>query len=430
MANTKSNETIGVVGLGYVGLPLAVEFAQNEHVIGFDVNSERVQQLSAGNDSTREASPEKLQQADIEYTDNPEHLKNCTALIVAVPTPVNQAKRPELTPLRKASETVGKVLQPGMLVVFESTVYPGVTEDICVPIMEEISGLKLGDFAVGYSPERINPGDKKHTLKSVIKVVSGHNRDTLERTAALYETIIDAGVHKASTIKTAEAAKVIENIQRDLNIALMNELSKIFSRAGINTDEVLEAAGTKWNFHPYHPGLVGGHCIGVDPYYMMHLAFELNMSPRVILAGRETNDSMGRYVGGKVVRELSLLGKRLLDSRVLLLGLTFKEDVPDYRNSQALDVVHHLQEFGLQVSGCDPLLSDHVISDSFNAEPVDLNNLPKADAVVIINKHSEFAENCTLDSLAELMDIPLIFDLKSLFDRNEANRKNLKYYTL
>lgn len=430
MTRAELPEEIAVVGLGYVGLPLAVTFGQKGHVVGFDTNETRIKELEKGIDRTNEADSDKLAKADIEYTTDPVKLQECSALIVAVPTPVNKAKRPELGPLCAASSTVGEILKPGMIVIFESTVYPGVTEDVCLPIMEEHSGLSREQFSIGYSPERINPGDKKHTLSSVVKVVSGDTPESLERAARLYESIIDAGVHRAPSIKTAEAAKVIENIQRDLNIALMNELSKIFSRIDINTDEVLEAAATKWNFHRYNPGLVGGHCIGVDPYYMTHLAFQLDMSPRVILAGRETNDSMGRYVGGMAVRELAIRGKRLLDSRVLLMGLTFKEDVPDYRNSQALDVVNHLREFGIHVYGCDPLLENEVISEVFNSDPVSLDELPKTDAVVIINRHRLFAETCTLDDISSLMEEPLIFDLKNLFDRNEAKEKGLNYFTL
>ena len=429
MAQKLDKERIGVVGLGYVGLPLAVAFGQTQHVIGFDINSARGGDLIAGRDDTNEADPEAFRKADIHYTDNPDDLRQCTAIVVAVPTPVNGAKRPDLGALEGASTTVGKILQPGMLVVFESTVYPGVTEDICVPLLEKESGLKLGDFAVGYSPERINPGDHKHTLSNVVKVVSGHDAATLERTAQLYEQIVAAGVHRAPTIKTAEAAKVIENIQRDLNIGLMNELSKIFQRAGINTDEVIEAAGTKWNFHKYTPGLVGGHCIGVDPYYLTHLAFQLDISPRVILAGRETNDSMGRYVAGLVVRELSRLGKVHIESKVLLLGLTFKEDVPDCRNSRAVDVVEYLQEFGIQVYGCDPLISNGTLREMFHVDPVGLDALPGVDAIVIVNKHNAFG-GLTLDGLAELMDPPVLFDLKNLFNRYEAEDKGIRHYSL
>ena len=422
-------ERVGVVGLGYVGLPLAVAFAQISPVIGFDVNEKRVKDLAAGIDETNEADPVKFQRAQMTYTADPEQLKSCTAIVVAVPTPVDNEKHPDLTPVRKASETVGKILQPGMVVIYESTVYPGVTEDVCLPILEAESGLKLGDFALGYSPERINPGDKAHTFENVIKIVSGHNPEALARVSALYRQVVQAGVHEAPSIKTAEAAKVIENIQRDLNIGLMNELSKIFHRAGLHTDEVLAAAGTKWNFHPYRPGLVGGHCIGVDPYYLTHLAAKLDMHPRVILAGRETNDGMGRYVGGLVVRELSLLGKPLLDARVLLMGLTFKEDVPDYRNSRAIDVVRHLKEFGIRVYGCEPLLADEVAGPAFEVEPVSLAALPEVDAVVIINRHKKFMA-LSLDDLAGIMKPPLLFDLKNLFNRYEAKDRGIRYFSL
>lgn len=429
MSSHKITEKIGIVGLGYVGLPLAVAFGQDQKVIGFDINCDRVNELHEGCDATNEADPEAFRKADIEYTDDPAELRECTAIVVAVPTPVNGAKRPDLTALQGASSTVGRILKEGMLVVFESTVYPGVTEDICVPILEKESGLTLGQFAVGYSPERINPGDHKHTLSNVIKVVSGHDEETLERTARLYEQVVKAGVHRAPSIKTAEAAKVIENIQRDLNIGLMNELSKIFRRAGVNTDEVIEAAATKWNFHRYTPGLVGGHCIGVDPYYLTHLAFQLDISPRVILAGRETNDSMGRYVGGRIVRELSRLGKVHKQSKVLLLGLTFKEDVPDCRNSRAVDVVEYLQEFGVKVYGCDPLVSDQALREMFHVDPVDLHGLPPVDAVVVINKHQAFRE-LTLDDVASLMATPILFDLKNMYDRYEARAKGIEHYSL
>ncbi len=418
-----------MVGLGYVGLPLAVAFAQHSQVIGFDINARRIADLAAGIDETHEADSEKFRRADIVYTTDPKALEECTVIIVAVPTPVDEEKHPDLTPVCGASRTVGRILKPGMLVVYESTVYPGVTEDVCLPILEAESGLKLGQFAVGYSPERINPGDTVHSLENVIKIVSGHDAATLARTSRLYRQVVKAGVHEAASIKTAEAAKVIENIQRDLNIGLMNELSKIFNRIGLNTDEVLAAAGTKWNFHHYRPGLVGGHCIGVDPYYLTHLAFKLDMHPRVILAGRETNDGMGRYVGGMVVRELSKLGKPLLNARALLMGLTFKEDVPDYRNSRAVDVVEYLREFGIQVFGCEPLLDDALVANTFQVEPVSLAKLPPVDVVVVINRHKTF-QTLTLDQVAELMTPPLLFDLKNLFDRYEARAKNMRYFSL
>lgn len=424
-----TKEIVGMLGLGYVGLPLAVAFGQKTRVVGFDINERRIADLASGVDETHEADSAKFLTADIQYTCDPVDLKQCTALVVAVPTPVNKAKQPDLSPVVNASETVGSVLQPGMVVIYESTVYPGVTEEVCLPILEEKSGLKLGQFGLGYSPERINPGDTEHRLDNVVKIVSGHDQATLQRVSALYRLVVDAGVHEARSIATAEAAKVIENIQRDLNIALMNELSKVFARCGLNTDEVLAAAGTKWNFHPYRPGLVGGHCIGVDPYYMTHLAFKLDMPPRVILAGREINDSMGNYVGGVVVRRLSRLGKPLLDARVLMMGLTFKEDVPDYRNSKAVDVIDYLAGFGLKVFGCEPLLADDTVRSAFKVEPVSLNALPQVDAIVIVNRHKAFVD-LTLDGLAGLMDQPLLFDLKNLFDRYEAERKGIYHFSL
>lgn len=423
-------EIVGIVGLGYVGLPLAVAFGQYGEVVGFDINQRRVADLQRGVDITHEANPEKFKAARIQYTCDPQDLKRCTAIVVAVPTPVDKAKQPDLTPLQGSSTTVGKILQPGMVVVYESTVYPGVTEDYCLPILERESGLKLGQFGLGYSPERINPGDTQHTLETVVKIVSGHNPETLQRVARLYRQVVKAGVHEAPSIKTAEAAKVIENIQRDLNIALMNELSKIFARVGLNTDEVLAAAGTKWNFHRYFPGLVGGHCIGVDPYYMTYLAMKLDMHPRVILAGRDTNDDMGRYVGQMVAREISRVGKPLGKARVLLMGLTFKEDVPDYRNSRAEDVIAYLQDFSVDVLGCEPLLPDEVVKAEFKVQPVSLTALPKnLDAVVVINRHQLF-KDVTLDQLKGLMNPPLLFDLKCLFSRHEAAAKGIAFFSL
>lgn len=423
-------EVVGVVGLGYVGLPLAVAFGQLGKVVGFDINRGRIADLQRGTDITHEANPAKFKTAQIEYTSDPADLKQCTVIIVAVPTPVDSAKQPDLEPLRGSSTTVGKILQPGMLVVYESTVYPGVTEDYCLPILERESGLRLGQFSLGYSPERINPGDTQHALETVVKIVSGHDADALQRVARLYRRVVKAGVHEAPSIKTAEAAKVIENIQRDLNIALMNELSQIFARIGLNTDEVLAAAGTKWNFHKYTPGLVGGHCIGVDPYYMTYLAKQLGMHPRVILAGRETNDDMGRYVGAMVAREISLLGKPLRHARVLLMGLTFKEDVPDFRNSRAEDVIAHLHEFGVEVLGCEPLLPDDIVRQEFKVEPVPLLQLPdRLDAVVIINRHRLFMD-LRLEQVAALMESPLVFDLKCLFSRHEAAAKGIPFFSL
>ena len=360
-----TSRKICVVGLGYVGLPLAVAFGKKQHVLGFDVNKARIDSLGKGIDSTNETSFEDLKEADILFTDDPAKIKEYDFIIIAVPTPVNEARIPDLTAVKSASATVGKNLAKNAIVVYESTVYPGVTEDICLPILEDQSGLKCGvDFKIGYSPERINPGDKEHTINKIVKIVSGMDSETLEVVADVYSQIIDVGVFKASTIKTAEAAKVIENIQRDLNIALMNELSIIFNKIGLDTREVIDAACTKWNFNRYLPGLVGGHCIGVDPYYMTYLAIHLGIHPKVILAGRDTNDGMSKYVVERAIIELNKVGRVFKESKVLVMGLTFKQNVPDIRNSRAFDVIRHLRDFSINVVACDPLLEEGIISMS------------------------------------------------------------------
>lgn len=346
---------LALIGLGYVGLPIALAFARKISVIGFDINRQRVELMKQGIDPSNELSSIEFEGCDIEFTDSLETLKQASFYIVAVPTPVDEHNVPDLTPVQRASETVGKVIKKGDYVVFESTVYPGCTEEDCLPIIEKISGLKLGvDFKLGYSPERINPGDKEHTLARIVKVVSGSDAESLEQIAKTYELVVEAGVHRASSIKVAEAAKIIENTQRDVNIALMNELSIIFDRIGINTYEVLEAAGTKWNFLKFQPGLVGGHCIGVDPYYLTHKAKELGYHSEVILAGRNINDGMGRYVANKVVQHLIRHIGDPRQARVLVKGATFKEDVSDIRNSKVSDVVKGLQEFFVQVDVVDP----------------------------------------------------------------------------
>ncbi|MDD2238182.1 MAG: nucleotide sugar dehydrogenase [Kiritimatiellae bacterium] len=376
------SEVIGLVGLGYVGMPLAMAFAEQYRVIGFDASQRRISELKAGKDSTGEFSAEELRAADrLELTVDPAALMDCTFIIVAVPTPLGDFKEPDLTALRGASVAVGKILKPGMAVVYESTVYPGVTEEECLPLLERESGLKLGDFDLGYSPERVNPGDREHTVAHIKKIVSGHSAASLERVRRVYGSVIVAGVHAAPTIKTAEAAKVIENVQRDLNIALMNELAKIFSLMGIDTHEVLEAAGTKWNFHRYHPGLVGGHCIGVDPYYLTHRALQLGYHPEVILAGRRINDSMSHYVGEQTICAM-VRSKRLpQESRVLVMGLTFKENVPDIRNSKAVDVVHFLARYGADVTVWEPMLSPDEIRERFGFKTGTLDDVSELDAV-------------------------------------------------
>lgn len=384
---------IGVVGLGYVGLPVAVAFGENQLVIGFDINLDRIAALQRGIDYTGEVSVQELKQANIQFTANPEKLKECDFIIVAVPTPIDYAKQPDLTPLIRASETVGRNLNPGAIVVYESTVYPGTTEEVCIPILEEHSRLQSGkDFFVGYSPERINPGDKQHTFKNIVKVVSGQNEDTLSIIADVYGAVVEAGVYRAPSIKVAEAAKVIENTQRDLNIALMNELAIIFDRLGIDTSEVLAAAGTKWNFLGFKPGLVGGHCIGVDPYYLTYKAESIGYHPQVILAGRRINDGMGKFVATSLVKQMILKGIPIQGSRVIILGMTFKENVPDLRNSKVIDIVQELQEFGVEVQVTDPLADSREAYKEFRLQLVSQEELLPADAVVLAVAHQSYVD--------------------------------------
>jgi UDP-N-acetyl-D-galactosamine dehydrogenase len=422
-------EVIGLVGLGYVGLPLAVAFAAKYKVIGFDAKEKRIQELRAGKDSTREVEPSELKSANLVFTADPAELAACTFIVVAVPTPINEFRDPDLTCLEQASETVGKILRKGMMVVYESTVYPGVTEESCLPILEKVSGLKLGDFDLGYSPERINPGDKEHTVTKITKVVSGHSPASLERCARVYGSVIAAGVHRAATIMTAEASKVIENVQRDLNIALMNELSKIFARMGLNTRDVLAASGTKWNFHRYHPGLVGGHCIGVDPYYLTKRAIDLGYNPEVILAGRRINDGMGEYVATQVIRRLNHARRLPSASRVWVMGMTFKEDVPDCRNTRAIDVVRALQAEEVEVSVWEPLLTPEEVKRRFNVDTVAFEDVRDVDAIVLINGHKVF-RGITLAQLRERMRTPVLFDVKNFFDRDEAAVLGIDYQSL
>lgn len=420
--------TVGVVGLGYVGLPLAVSFAKRIKVIGFDINAKRVEQLQQGIDGTGETLGGDLKTPNISFTTDPKQLRQCRYIIVAVPTPVDDANVPDLSPVVGASEVVGENLSKGAIVVFESTVYPGVTEEICLPILEKKSGLKLGEFKIGYSPERINPGDHEHTVDKIVKIVSGCDAETLEEVAALY-SLVARSVFRAANIMTAEAAKVIENIQRDLNIALMNELSLIFSRLGLHTDEVLAAAGTKWNFHKYHPGLVGGHCIGVDPYYLTHRAQQFGYHPQVILAGRQVNDSMPIRVGEMVVKALCHAGKLVKGARVLVMGLTFKENVPDFRNSKVAETIRYLQGFGVHVIGCDPLLDDGTVHKGFGVENVEFDKVGQVDCVVLVNRHDAF-RLLTLEQLKARMAAPVLVDLKNQFDRKAAEGAGFYYRSL
>ncbi len=386
------NCRVGVVGLGYVGLPLAVEFGKHFDTLGFDINADRIKALQAGRDSTLETTRAELRGAKhLSFTTDLRELKRSRVFIVTVPTPIDEYKRPDLTPLVKASETVGKVLKKGDVVVYESTVYPGCTEEVCVPILERVSGLKFNkDFFAGYSPERINPGDKEHRLPSIRKVTSGSTPETADFVDKLYGSIIKAGTHKASSIRVAEAAKVIENTQRDVNIALINELALIFNRLGIDTEEVLLAAGTKWNFLPFRPGLVGGHCIGVDPYYLTHKAQEIGYHPEMILAGRRLNDNMGLYVASEVIKLMTDRRIHVKGARVLVLGLAFKENCPDLRNSKVVDVIRELQKYGIKVDVYDPWIDRAEAKHEYGLRPVRELKKGQYDGVVLAVAHNEF----------------------------------------
>ena len=419
---------VAVVGLGYVGLPLAAALARHLPVIGFDINAKRVAELQQGTDRNGETLGGDLKNPNLTFTADGKNLRQAKYIIVCVPTPVDQANVPDLSPVVGASEIVGDNLSKGAIVVYESTVYPGVTELVALPVLEKRSGLKLGDFKIGYSPERINPGDHEHSVDKIVKVVSGCDAETLAEIGALYSLVAKSVFH-APNIMTAEAAKVIENIQRDLNIALMNELSLIFDRIGINTDDVLAAAGTKWNFHKYHPGLVGGHCIGVDPYYLTYRAQELGYHPQVILAGRRVNDAMPIHVGEHIIKGISAVGKPLRGATVLILGLTFKENVPDIRNSKVHDTITYLQGFGITVRGCDPILDAPTVKKYFGIENVAFESVKSVDAVLVANKHDVF-RSITLDQLKAKMTPPVLIDIKNLFDRKTATAAGFYYKSL
>lgn len=407
-------ERIGVVGLGYVGLPLAVSFARKYAVTGFDISAHRIATLRAGTDYTNEISADELAASTLEVTDDPQALAGCPVIIVTVPTPVDEGRRPDFTPLEGACRTVGRVIAPGTIVVFESTVYPGATEEVCAPIIEQVSGLKSGvDFTLGYSPERINPGDKEHPFEKIVKVVAGQDAATLDRLADLYGSVVTAGIHRAASIKVAEAAKVIENTQRDINIALMNEISKICDLVGIRTRDVLAAAGTKWNFLKFYPGLVGGHCIGVDPYYLTAKAEQLGYHPQVILAGRRINDGMGAYVAQRTVKLLAINGRPLRHARVGILGLTFKENVPDIRNSKVEDIVRELAEFGIAPLVHDPLASPQAAAHEFGVELAPLDAFHDLDAVIFAVSHAEYLALGTAAIGAMLGPDGVVIDVKS-----------------
>jgi UDP-N-acetyl-D-galactosamine dehydrogenase len=413
---------ISVVGLGYVGLPVAVAFGQRERVVGFDIDPTRIAGLREGYDRTHEVGRSDLAQADILYSSDPADLGAADFHIVAVPTPVDEAKRPDLGALIGASELCGRVLKRGDIVVYESTVYPGATEEVCVPVLERHSGLRAGsDFTVGYSPERINPGDREHSFSAIIKVVSGQDPATLETVAAVYGSVVRAGVHRAPSIRVAEAAKVIENTQRDLNIALMNELALIFNRMGIDTRDVLDAAGSKWNFLRFEPGLVGGHCIGVDPYYLTHKAQVLGYIPQVILAGRSINDGMGSYLAGQVIKRLIQAGDCVKGSTVTVLGLTFKENVPDLRNTKVIDIVTELTDFGVRVQVSDPLADPAEARHEYGIELVPEEALIPADAVVFAVTHQRYLAQGWQAVLPLLRDgRGVVFDVKAKLRREDC----------
>ncbi len=413
-------ERIAVIGLGYVGLPVALAFARKfADVVGFDIDKRRVRALSAGEDWTGECSTDELTGSSIRFSADPADLQNATFYVVAVPTPIDGNNQPDLRAVQGASRTVGATLQRGDVVVYESTVYPGVTEDVCGPILAEVSGLKAGsDFHLGYSPERINPGDKLHTIEKITKVVSGDDAATLDRVAATYGAIIDAGIHRAPSIKVAEAAKVIENTQRDLNIALMNELALIFDRMGIRTQDVLKAAGTKWNFLPFTPGLVGGHCIGVDPYYLTAKAQSLGYHPEVILAGRRINDSMAAYVGQRMVKMLAGQGHGVKGARVGVLGLTFKENVPDLRNSKVPGIVAELRDFHVEVLVHDPMADAEEARHEFGLELADLAAFRDLDGLVLAVSHNAYRNRPQADLLAMLKPGGVVIDVKSMLDHS------------
>ncbi len=423
---------VAIVGLGYVGLPLAVEFGKKFRTIGYDLSAEKVAAYRSHLDPTGEVSSEDLRAAHLlSVTTDPAELTAADMIIVAVPTPIDAARQPDFGPLVDSSTTVGKHMKRGAVVIYESTVYPGATEEVCVPVLEKNSGTKwLKDFNVGYSPERINPGDKEHTLATIVKVVSGDTPETLEKVAKLYGSVVKAGVYRASSIKVAEAAKVIENTQRDLNIALMNELSIIFRKIGIDTLEVLEAAGTKWNFLSFRPGLVGGHCIGVDPYYLTHKAEMLGYHPEVILAGRRINDDMGKFIAEQTVKELIRSGHPVKGARVNVLGLTFKEDVPDLRNSRVIDVIRELSSYGIEVHVHDPIAKSRDAMHEYGVELVSWDALPVADALIAAVAHKKFIGMSTGELATKVAPRGCFIDVKARFDAAALRAAGLSVWRL
>jgi UDP-N-acetyl-D-galactosamine dehydrogenase len=450
-------EKISLIGLGYVGMPIAVAFAKRADVIGFDVNKEKISLYRDGIDPTKEVGDEVIKNTTVDFTSDETRLREAKFHIVAVPTPVKEDRTPDLTPIKSASITLGRNLTKGSVVVFESTVYPGVTEDICVPILEKESGLKCGiDFKVGYSPERINPGDQEHRLETITKVVSGMDQETLDTVAKVYELVVDVGVYKAESIKVAEAAKVIENSQRDINIAFMNELSIIFNKMGIDTKAVLEAAGTKWNFLNFTPGLVGGHCIGVDPYYLTYKAEQMGYYSQIILSGRKINDDMGKYVAENTIKKMIKANKQINGAKVAIFGVAFKENCPDVRNTKVVDVIKELEEYGVEVKVVDPVADREDLWHEYRINPCEMEEIKEMDAVIFAVPHEEFkeislkdikmmsrssAENINLEVMSEIAATTefevevdqsncVLVDIKGMFNRTEAEQMGFLYWRL
>lgn len=431
----EKSEKISVVGLGYVGMPIAVSFAKKVKVIGFDLNKEKIDLYKSGIDPTNEVGDDEIKKTTVDFTSDETKLKGAKFHIVAVPTPINSDKTPDLSPVEGASRIIGRNLSKGSIVVYESTVYPGVTEDVCIPILEEESGLKCGkDFKIGYSPERINPGDKVNTLEKIVKIVAGMDDESLEEIAKVYEIVIEAGIHKASSIKVAEAAKVVENSQRDINIAFMNELAMVFDRMGIDTNEVIEAMNTKWNALKFYPGLVGGHCIGVDPYYFLYEAEKLGYHSQIILSGRKINDDMGKFVADAIIKKLVLANKVVRQAKVAIFGITFKENCPDTRNSKVVDIIDGLKDYGIEPIIVDPEADSEEALREYGVEIVDLKEVNNVDCIVLAVAHDTF-KKMSLDKLDSFYGNfenkeKILVDVKSILERNEIEKKGYSYWRL
>ncbi|MCK9218184.1 MAG: nucleotide sugar dehydrogenase [Firmicutes bacterium] len=431
----KKQEKIAIIGLGYVGMPLAIEFAKKVNVIGFDINASKIKLYRSGIDPTNEVGNDHIKNSTVEFTSDEKKLKEAKLHIVAVPTPINSDKTPDLSPVENASIIIGRNLTKGSYIVYESTVYPGVTEDICIPILEKESGLKCGvDFKVGYSPERINPGDKKNTLENIVKIVSAIDKESLDEISKVYELIIKAGVHKVSTIKIAEAAKVVENSQRDINIAFMNELAMVFDRMDIDTKEVIEAMNTKWNALHFYPGLVGGHCIGVDPYYFVYEAEKLGYHSQIILSGRKINDGMGEFVADAIIKKLILANKVVKQSNVVIMGITFKENAPDVRNSRVIDIINKLREYGIRQIIVDPIANPEETKREHGIKLTDIKEVKNADCLVFAVAHEVFRKMSheQINGLFGDFDNKekIIIDVKSIFDKNEIEKMGYSYWRL